>query len=105
MLGLQFISASTATEKNLCIWNYVGDVILKTFVFNHSYFGQRKYKSEEMWPFCDLDPRSRLWHWLTKICLINQEPLIHSLQNLEAISHSDVYYLINIGPWEIWMIF
>ena len=21
------------------------------------------------WPFHDLDPRSRLWHWLTKICL------------------------------------
>ena len=21
------------------------------------------------WPFCDLDPKSQLWHWLTDICL------------------------------------
>ena len=43
----------------------------KPFVPNLIYLGQRIYGSGEMYwmTFLDLDPRSRLWHWLTKICL------------------------------------
>ena len=40
------------------------------------------------WPFHDLDPRSCMWHWLTKICLYAQLSEDHSsnLQNLVATS-------------------
>ena len=37
----------------------------KLFEHNLRYLGQRKYRFEKMYwmIFCDLDPRSRLWHW------------------------------------------
>ena len=43
----------------------------KPFELNLRYLGQRIYKSGKMYwmTFHDLDPRSRLWHRLAKICL------------------------------------
>ena len=35
-------------------------------IWNKEYISLGKYTG---WPFCDLDPRSWLWRWLTKICV------------------------------------
>ena len=37
----------------------------KPFELHLRYLGQRKYRSKKCtgWPFGDLNPRSRLWHW------------------------------------------
>ena len=44
----------------------------KPFVLDLRYLAQRIYGSGECtgWPIHDLDPRSRLWHWLAKKLLV-----------------------------------
>ena len=51
------------------------------------------------WPFGDLDPRSRLWHQLAKICLSARSSENHSLdyhQTWQRHCTSHGYYLIRI---------
>ena len=46
----------------------------KPFVPNHTYLGRRIGLGKCIgWPFHDLDPRSWLWHWITKICFLHDE--------------------------------
>ena len=63
-LCFQFVSAASAAATTSASH-------IKPFELNPRYLGQRIYRSVEMsgWPFLDLDPRSRLWHRLAKICL------------------------------------
>ena len=43
----------------------------KPFLLNLRYLGQKIMHLRKCtgWPFCDLDPRSQLWHWWREICL------------------------------------
>ena len=46
----------------------------KPFVPNHTYLGRRIGLGKCIgWPFHDLEPRSWLWHWITKICFLHDE--------------------------------
>ena len=44
-------------------------------IWHKEYMGLEKCTG---WPFHDLDPRSRLWRWLAKICLSAQKSKKHS---------------------------
>ena len=50
------------------------------------------------WPIHDLNPRSRLWHWLAKICLSGKVRTTHwiTTKTWQLYCPSHGYYLIGI---------
>ena len=61
-------SAASAAAKTYA--THIKTVCAKPYIFgNNIYMGLVKCTG---WPFHGLDPRSWLWHWLTKICLSAQ---------------------------------
>ena len=72
---------------------------VKPFALNLRYSRLRKYKSDEMCclSFSDVDPRSQLWHWLTKMFFLHDtfrttHPVTTKPGN--SIHPSYAYYLI-----------
>ena len=48
------------------------------------------------WPFCDLDPRSRLWHWLEKFaCLRDKVRTTHPI----TTKHGSFIALVLVITW------
>ena len=73
-------------------------VTSKPFELNVRYLGQRIYRSEKCTglPLHDLDPRSRLWHWLVQIvCLHDKVRTIPSITS----TYSNVIVLVTFNTW------
>ena len=73
-LCFQFVSAATSQSVSTAAAAMTFPSHAEPFELNLIYLGQRKYRSGKMYwmTFNDLDPRSQLWHWLTKNCYVRK---------------------------------
>ena len=65
-LCFQFVSAASASVAAKTFPSHVKTGCETVDIWHRDYMGLGKCTG---WPFPDLDPRSRLWRWLAKICL------------------------------------